>query len=69
MICPGCQSNLGHINKSNEPMVRGRGLVLKADGVSMVCPKCKGDVPLSTEVAKALQHRLVLFFQNPPQKV
>lgn len=43
-------------------MVRTAGLVLKAHAPTMVCPRCKADVPFSTEMAKALQSRLALFF-------
>ncbi len=66
MICPSCQAHLGHMNKDGEPMVRNRGLVFKADGVVVVCPKCKGDVPMTTDFAKALTDRLVLFIRKQP---
>lgn len=57
MMCPGCRANLGRINKAGEPMVRMRGFVLKAEGVVALCPKCGGDVPFTTEIARALQSR------------
>jgi hypothetical protein len=65
MICAGCGSHLGHINKDGEPIVRNRGLVFKASGVIMVCPKCKRDVPLTADFAKALTDRLILFIRRP----
>ncbi len=67
MICQGCRAELGHINAAGEPLIRGRGLVLKAEGVAMICPKCKADVPLDGELAKALSARLLLVFPTPPK--
>ncbi len=66
MRCPGCGASLGHINALGEPMIRMRGLVMKAEGVSIVCPKCKGDVPVEGELAKALSARLLLVFTSKP---
>lgn len=60
MICAKCGASLGQVNAAGEPMLRTRGLVLKADRVEAVCPKCKAGVPLSGEFARALGHRLVL---------
>lgn len=60
MICPHCTANLGKINGAGEPMVRGRGLVLKAMSVVMICPKCGEDAPITGELAKALSARLML---------
>lgn len=60
MNCPACAANLGKINGKGEPMVRGRGLVLKADGAVMLCPKCGGDVQFTREIATALNSRLFL---------
>ena len=65
MICPNCTANLGRINSAGNPMVRMRGLVLKAEGVAAICPKCKADVPIRGELAKALGARLLLVFANP----
>ena len=64
MICPNCRSELGKISSAGEPMIRGRGLLLKAESVSVICPKCKHDVPLSNEMAKALQERITIFFKK-----
>lgn len=60
MKCGGCQAQLGHVNPRGEPVMRTRALVLKAEGVVAVCPKCKGDVPLSGEMKKALSARLLV---------
>lgn len=46
-------------------MIRGAGLVLKADRPVMVCPRCKADVPFTADLAKALQTRLALIFKAP----
>jgi len=46
-------------------MVRTRGVILKADGVVVVCPKCKSDVAISPDFAKAMQTRIVLLFRRP----
>ena len=54
MKCPHCQAQMGQISKGGEPMVRLRGLVLKAESVNAICPKCKGDVPMGQEMRKAL---------------
>lgn len=59
-----CGASLGHVNKAGEPFLRTAGLVMKADaGLALVCPKCKADVPFTADFAKALQHRLALFFK------
>lgn len=62
MNCPVCKASIGRVNAAGEPMLRGRGLVLKAKSVAMVCPKCSADVPVTGEFAKALQARLLLVF-------
>jgi len=67
MICRHCQANLGQISAAGEPLIRGRGLLLKADGVAVICPKCKGDVPVEGELAKALSSRLLLVFAPQPR--
>ena len=66
MKCPGCRAELGQINAAGEPLIRARGMVLKATGVSVICPKCKGDVPVEGEMAKALSARLLLVFTPKP---
>lgn len=62
MRCPKCQAQLGHVSASGDPMLRTRGLVLKAEGVIAVCPKCRADVPATGELRKAL----ILFLTRPP---
>jgi len=65
MRCPACHANLGQLSAGGEPMVRTRGVILKADGVVVVCPKCKSDVAISPDFAKAMQTRIVLLFRRP----
>lgn len=62
MRCPRCQAQLGQVNAAGEPMIRTRGLVLKAEGVAAICPKCKADVPATGELRKAI----ILFLTRPP---
>ncbi len=62
MICPGCGAGLGRINPRGEPLIRARALILKAECVAVVCPRCKGDVPVEGDLAKALSARLLLVF-------
>lgn len=64
MKCPGCGENLGRLSRAGEPMVRNKGLILKATGVAVVCPKCSGSVPIGGEMAKALSARLLLVFNR-----
>lgn len=61
MRCPKCQADIGRVTPAGEPMVRTRGLVLKAEGLTAICPKCKGGVPVEGDLRKAL----VLFLQRP----
>ena len=68
MKCGHCQAELGHVNARGEPMIRTRGLVLKAEGVAAVCPKCKGDVPVAGELAKALRMRLLVVMPPRPAR-
>lgn len=63
-----CGAQLGHVNDSGEPTVRMRGVVLKAEGAVAICPRCRGDVPFTADLAKALQNRLALFFTGEPKK-
>lgn len=64
MKCPACHANLAHVNDAGEPMLRTHGLVFKAQGIAMVCPKCKGDVAVTRDLAKALNDRMVLIFKR-----
>ena len=63
MQCPRCQAQLGQVSAGGDPMLRTRGLVLKASGVTVICPKCKADVPATGELRKAL----ILFLTKPPK--
>ncbi|CAB4137421.1 hypothetical protein UFOVP326_28 [uncultured Caudovirales phage] len=63
MKCPHCQADMAHLNAAREPIIRTRGLVLKASGLSLVCPRCKGDVAPSQELQKAMSNSLVLFLK------
>ena len=64
MMCPHCQAQLGKLNSDQEPMLRNKGIVLKASHVALICPKCGHDVPLAGEMAKALSARILLIFRN-----
>ena len=68
MKCHGCGAELGRILPSGEPMLRTRGLIMKAQGVTAVCPKCKTDVPVVGVMAKALSARLLLVMPSPPKQ-
>lgn len=63
MKCPHCHADMAHLNAAREPIIRTRGLVLKASGLSLVCPRCKGDVTPSQELQKAMSNALVLFLK------
>ena len=60
-----CGADLAHLNSKKEPIVRTRGIVFQSSGMKLVCPKCKADVPLSQDMAKAMQNSLVLFLRGP----
>ncbi len=60
MRCAGCGAELGHVNERGEPALRTRGLILKAEGVAVSCPRCRADVPLQGEMAKAITARLLV---------
>ena len=60
-----CGAALGHVNSRGEPLIRTAGMVMKAEGgMAMVCPRCKSDVPFTADFAKALQTRLLLYFDK-----
>jgi hypothetical protein len=65
VICPGCGAELARLSAGGEPMIRARGLIMKADHVAAICPKCAADVPLTRDDAKALAARLLLVFRGP----
>jgi len=60
-----CGANLAHVNRRGEPVLRNHGLVLKAEGVAAICPKCHADVPIAGDMAKALSNRILLVFKSP----
>ena len=59
MMCK-CGAHLGALSSGGDPMVRTRGIVLKAAGFVLVCPKCRGDVQPTPDLAKALGERMRL---------
>lgn len=59
-----CGANLIQQNALGQPLIRNKGIVLKAEGIVLVCPKCRSDVPFSPDLAKAFQSSLVLFFSG-----
>lgn len=67
MMCPHCQAQLGKLNCDQEPMLRNKGIVLKADHVALICPKCGKDVRVDGQMAKALSARLLLVFRDQPR--
>jgi len=60
MKCPHCMEALARISKAGDPMIRNAGLLLKADGIAVVCPGCKQDVAIGGDVLQQLRRRLVL---------
>lgn len=41
-------------------MIRNAGLLFKAEGMAVICPSCKGDVPVGGDVANQMRRRLVI---------
>lgn len=64
MVCPQCAANIVQKNDMGETVLRTRGIILKSDRLSLICPKCKGDVPMSQTLTKALQDVAILFFKR-----
>lgn len=64
MICPTCNAVLDKEKDNGERILRTRGIVIKKHGLALICPKCKGDVPVSPEMMHQLQEIAVLFFRN-----
>jgi uncharacterized protein YbaR (Trm112 family) len=54
MICPHCKATLTQRTKVGEPVIRNRGIIMKADGPVLICPKCKSDVGFNLDLLKAL---------------
>ncbi|MDU7523499.1 MAG: hypothetical protein E7K72_19295 [Roseomonas mucosa] len=63
-----CGANLGHLSARGEPMIRTRGMIFKAEGVRLLCPKCGDDVPLGPELESALRRRLLAFPKQKPTR-
>lgn len=64
MNCPHCGTNLLRESNGGDAMIRTSGLVLKAASLVAICPKCKGDVPFSQTLHKAVQDKAILFFRK-----
>ena len=64
MNCPHCGTNLLRESRDGDAMLRTNGLVLKAESITAICPKCKSDVPFSQTMTKAVQDRAILFFKK-----
>lgn len=56
----GCGEGLARISRKGEPMLRSAGLLLKAEGLAAICPRCKADVPVGGDMLKALQTVLLV---------
>lgn len=64
MKCPHCKANLSAASKGGGTLLRSRGVILKGDSLAIVCPKCKGDVPLGLDAMNAVHRAAVLFFEK-----
>lgn len=53
---------MGHISAAGEPLVRTRGVMLKAEGIILICPKCRADVPLAGDLLNAM--KVLLFAKS-----
>jgi hypothetical protein len=54
MGCPKCRAALIQRNAEGEPILRNRGLVLKATGWVALCPRCRAEVPFSPDALRAV---------------
>lgn len=54
-----CGEGLARVSRSGVPMLKADGLLLKAEGLAAICPKCRADVPVAGDMLKALQILLV----------
>lgn len=64
MKCPHCSANLETVNSRGETVLKNRGLIFKSQGISLACPKCKQDVPVSNENMNKMHRVAVLFLQR-----
>lgn len=55
MICPHCRANLLQRNHHQEPIVRCRGIVLRASGPVLICAKCRAEVPFNPAILQGPQ--------------
>ena len=64
--CPHCQDN---IVKSSGDEVKMRAKILKWNrhGMYAICKSCGTDVPISTDLMRAIQSSFV--FEVPPDKI
>lgn len=62
MKCAHCATELVRATKGGTPMLRTKGLLVKAGALVAICPnyKCKADVPMSADVMETLH----VFFQR-----
>jgi hypothetical protein len=58
--CGHCGSVLGGESRAGDPIIRNRGLILKAGRIVLVCPKCKHDV----EPPREIKDQLILFLKR-----
>jgi uncharacterized protein YbaR (Trm112 family) len=50
MTCPHCRAQLTQRNRVGEGLIRNRGIVIKADGPVLICPKCRGNVRFDPQI-------------------
>lgn len=69
MICPACHANLNRRGAGGDTLLKARGVVVRANGVILICPRCKADVPMGPEEMQRLHKSAVLFFRGSPGAV
>jgi len=55
-----CSQALTNTNGRGDTVIRTRAIVLRPDGVILVCPKCKNDVTLDNDLASILVDKLTI---------
>jgi hypothetical protein len=66
MNCPKCHATLMRRNSAGDAIIRNRGILLKASGPALVCPRCRADVPFQADLlVKALP---VLLLHRPGRR-
>ncbi len=58
-VCGSCGARLDQTRDDGAVMLRNHGIVAKASGLVLICPKCKHDVHPSP----AVRRQLVLFLR------